>query len=105
MPDFAWLGGEAALWWLPTAAVEAVRLRHQPPQHRPENRRVGRWDRRPESRRPRLAPEARVVERFSRKGDTPVEAGPDFTSNDVKRAQDLFESVARYFVEARPDRF
>jgi hypothetical protein len=24
MPDFAWLGGEAALWWLPTAAVAAM---------------------------------------------------------------------------------
>jgi hypothetical protein len=45
------------------------------------------------------------VAQISRKGDTPVEAGPDFTSADVKKAQDLFEAVARYFVEARPERF
>jgi hypothetical protein len=45
------------------------------------------------------------IAQISRKGETPVEAGPDFTSNDVRKAQDLFESVARYFVEARPDRF
>jgi hypothetical protein len=49
--------------------------------------------------------EAVGVAQISRKGDTPVEAGPDFTSNDVRRAQELFESVARYFVEARPERF
>jgi hypothetical protein len=49
--------------------------------------------------------EAVGVAQVSRKGETPVEAGPDFTGNDVKKAQDLFESVARYFVEARPERF
>ena len=45
------------------------------------------------------------VAQVSRKGETPAEAGPDFTSADVKKAQDLFESVAPFFVEARPDKF
>ena len=45
------------------------------------------------------------VAQVSRKGETPAEAGPDFTSADVKKAQDLFESVAAFFVEARPDKF
>jgi hypothetical protein len=45
------------------------------------------------------------VAQISRKGETPAEAGPDFTSADVKKAQDLFESVAAFFVDARPDKF
>jgi hypothetical protein len=45
------------------------------------------------------------VAQVSRKGETPAEAGADFTSSDVKKAQDLFESVAPFFVEARPDKF
>ena len=49
--------------------------------------------------------EAVGVAQVSRKGETPAEAGPDFTSADVKKAQDLFAAVARYFVEARPERF
>jgi hypothetical protein len=45
------------------------------------------------------------VAQISRKGDTPAEAGPDFTPTDVKKAQDFFESVAPYLATARPDRF
>jgi len=45
------------------------------------------------------------VAQISRKGENPAEAGPDFTASDVKRAQDLFQAVAPYLVDARPDRF
>jgi hypothetical protein len=45
------------------------------------------------------------VAQISRKGDTPGEAGPDFTSADVRKAQDIFEGVAPFFVQARPDKF
>jgi hypothetical protein len=45
------------------------------------------------------------VAQISRKGETPGEAGPDFTSADVKKAQDLFESVAPFLYEARPPKF
>jgi len=45
------------------------------------------------------------VAQVSRKGETPAEAGPDFTTADVKKAQDLFEGVAPFFMEARPDKF
>jgi hypothetical protein len=45
------------------------------------------------------------VAQVSRKGDSPMEAGPDFNPGDVRKAQDMFEAVAPYFVEARPDRF
>jgi hypothetical protein len=45
------------------------------------------------------------VAQISRKGETPAEAGPDFTPGDVKKAQDLFESVAPYLMDVRPDRF
>jgi hypothetical protein len=49
--------------------------------------------------------EAVGVAQISRKGESPTAAGPDFTSAEVKKAQDLFQSVARYFVEARPEKF
>lgn len=51
--------------------------------------------------------EAQVVgvAQISRKGETPGEAGPDFTAADVTRAEDLFHAVAPYLVQARPDRF
>jgi NADH-quinone oxidoreductase subunit M len=39
------------------------------------------------------------------RGETPGEAGPDFTNADVKKAQDLFESIAPFFYEARPPKF
>jgi hypothetical protein len=45
------------------------------------------------------------VAQISRKGDSPAQAGPDFSPSDVKRAQDLFEAVAPYLVMARPERF
>ncbi|HET7746679.1 MAG TPA: hypothetical protein VFM29_05230 [Vicinamibacteria bacterium] len=45
------------------------------------------------------------VAQISRKGETAAEAGPDFSQADVNRAQELFEAVAPYLVQARPDRF
>jgi hypothetical protein len=45
------------------------------------------------------------VAQISRKGESPAEAGPDFTAADVKKAQDLFESVAPYLYAARPERY
>ncbi|HEY7411010.1 MAG TPA: GAF domain-containing protein [Vicinamibacteria bacterium] len=45
------------------------------------------------------------VAQLSRKGDTPSEAGPDFSNADVRKAEEIFERVAPYLVEARPDRF
>jgi hypothetical protein len=45
------------------------------------------------------------VAQISRKGDTPAEAGADFTPVDVKKAQEFFESVAPHLAAARPDRF
>ena len=45
------------------------------------------------------------VAQISRKGDTPAEAGADFTSGDVKKAQDFFEAFAPYLFSARPDKF
>ena len=45
------------------------------------------------------------VAQISRKGETPAEAGPDFTPADVRRAQEIFEGVAPFFAEARPPKF
>jgi hypothetical protein len=45
------------------------------------------------------------VAQISRKGETPVEAGADFTPMDVKKAQDFFEAFAPYLYSARPDKF
>jgi hypothetical protein len=45
------------------------------------------------------------VAQISRKGETPSEAGPDFTAADVTRAEDLFHAVAPYLVQVRPERF
>jgi len=45
------------------------------------------------------------VAQISRKGETPGEAGPDFTNADVTKAQSLFESVAPFFYDARPANF
>jgi hypothetical protein len=45
------------------------------------------------------------VAQISRKGDSPAEAGADFTASDVKKAQEFFESVAPHLAAARPDRF
>jgi hypothetical protein len=45
------------------------------------------------------------VAQISRKGESPAEAGPDFTSADVRKAQDLFEKVAPFLFAARPERY
>ena len=45
------------------------------------------------------------VAQISRKGENPVEAGPDFTQADVKRAEQLFAAVAPFLAAARPDKF
>ena len=45
------------------------------------------------------------VAQISRKGETPSEAGPDFTAADVTRAEDIFHAVAPYLVQVRPERF
>ena len=45
------------------------------------------------------------VAQISRKGDTPGEAGPDFTPADVRRAQEIFEGVGQYLAAAKPDKF
>jgi hypothetical protein len=49
--------------------------------------------------------EAVGVAQVSRKGETPSEAGPDFSSADVKKAQDVFRAVASFLAQARPERF
>jgi len=45
------------------------------------------------------------VAQVSRKGDSPAEAGPDFTQADVAKAENLFSKISPYLVEARPERF
>jgi len=45
------------------------------------------------------------VAQVSRKGETPGDAGPDFSSADVKKAQEFFEGVAVHLIAARPDKF
>ena len=52
-----------------------------------------------------LGDEAIGVAQISRKGETPAEAGPDFTGGDVRKAQDIFQAIARFLMAARPDRF
>ena len=51
------------------------------------------------------ADEAIGVAQISRKGESPAEAGPDFSGADVRKAEDFFRQVAPYLVKARPDRF
>jgi hypothetical protein len=46
--------------------------------------------------------EAVGVAQISRKGETPLVAGPDFTPSDVRRAQELFALLASRLVAARP---
>ena len=45
------------------------------------------------------------VAQISRKGETPGEAGPDFTAGDVQKAQEIFRAVAPILLETRPDPF
>ena len=45
------------------------------------------------------------VAQVSRKGETPAEAGPDFSGSDVRKAQEIFEAVAPHLTHARPERF
>jgi hypothetical protein len=45
------------------------------------------------------------VAQVSRKGESPAQAGPDFTPGDVKKAQDMFEVVGPLLYGARPERF
>jgi hypothetical protein len=45
------------------------------------------------------------VAQISRKGETQAESGADFTLADVRRAQEIFEGVAPFLHEARPDKF
>jgi hypothetical protein len=45
------------------------------------------------------------VAQISRKGESGKEAGADFTAADVRKAQEFFEEVAPYLVQAKPDRF
>lgn len=45
------------------------------------------------------------VAQISRKGESAVDAGPDFSQGDVRRAQEFFEAVAPYLVETRPSKF
>jgi GAF domain len=42
------------------------------------------------------------VVQISRKGNTPAEAGPDFTAQDQRRAQEIFDMIAPLLAEARP---
>jgi hypothetical protein len=45
------------------------------------------------------------VAQISRKGETPREAGPDFTAADLRHAQEILDTVAHYLAEARPPGF
>ena len=45
------------------------------------------------------------VAEISRKGANAGVAGPDFTDADLKRVREIFERLAPYLAEARPDDF
>jgi hypothetical protein len=49
--------------------------------------------------------EAIGVAQISRKGDTPMAAGPDFSPADLRRAQEVFGQLAQRLASARPGRF
>jgi GAF domain len=42
------------------------------------------------------------VAEISRKGETPREAGADFTASDLGRAKEIFDAVAPFLAQARP---
>jgi hypothetical protein len=43
------------------------------------------------------------VAEISRKGETPRDAGADFTASDLHRAKEIFDAVAPYLAQARPN--
>jgi hypothetical protein len=45
------------------------------------------------------------VAQISRKGETPAEAGPDFSGSDVQKAQEIFRAVGPILHSARPEKF
>lgn len=45
------------------------------------------------------------VAQVSRKGDSPRDAGPDFTAADLRAVQEVFDGVAPYLNAARPPNF
>ena len=49
--------------------------------------------------------EAIGVAQISRKADAPMDAGPDFTPADLRRAQEVFGQLARRLALARPATF
>ena len=49
--------------------------------------------------------EAVGVIQISRKGETPRDAGPDFTGADLKKLQDLFSRIGPELIKGRPDRY
>ena len=49
--------------------------------------------------------EAVGVAQISRKGDTPRDAGPDFTPVDVRKAEEIFRLVGPFLAAVRPQRF
>jgi hypothetical protein len=42
------------------------------------------------------------IVQVSRKGESPRDAGPDFTTADLRRVQEMFESISSYLFSARP---
>jgi len=50
-------------------------------------------------------PDAVGVAQISRKGESPQNAGPDFSPADVRKAQEFFQAVAPHLLHARPERF
>jgi len=45
------------------------------------------------------------VAQISRKGETPAQAGTDFTSADLAKAQEIFGDIARFLYKVRPDKY
>jgi hypothetical protein len=43
------------------------------------------------------------VAEVSRKGETARDAGADFTANDLRRAKEIFDAIAPYLAQARPE--
>ena len=42
---------------------------------------------------------------MSRKGETPRDAGPDFSEADLHYSQEIFDAIAPYLLAARPPDF